>query len=636
MSGIFGIIRRDGGPVTSSDLERLGAAMAHRGPDGSDTWQGGCAGLGQLMLRSTPEAADEQLPWQDPESGLVITADARIDNRKELLAKLNGTSTCMSDSRLILEAYKCWGEACVDHLLGDYAFAIWGPRDGRLFCVRDRMGGRSFCYVDRQDFLAFASEAEALLRLPGVPWQPNEDRIANVLVPAFENRGDERTWQSSVLALMPAHLLTVTIHGRAQKRRYWEPDFTDQTSYSSLPECQEHFLAVFGEAVRCRMRVPGNLAAMMSGGLDSAGIAAMIRRMSAAGDGNKVHTYSALDDDLEGSVESRSIQSIVGCIGARAHQVSVPSFDGMVNLEDVLEAAWQRAHPVDNTLLLPAMMCLAASRDGNRVILDGACGDITTRSARLYPARLMTQGRWLEAYRECVNAADHHVYLQGLSAFSLFKQNAWRAFAPRPLKRARFRAQRPDPTELLERSLLKADFAERQNLADRIEEQCRQDESRRLAGLDYLFEQRSADYILSGLSGYERVASRYGVEARDPWADVRVVEFFSRLPVEFLVRDGWTKYLVRTSFEQELAPGVLWRHDKEHLGWKFTRRVMDASRPLLAKTMDRELDELADVVDLDAARAEYRRWESADGAAAREAVYELATLTRWLYRTKSL
>ncbi|NND58418.1 MAG: asparagine synthetase B, partial [Xanthomonadales bacterium] len=147
MSGIFGIIRRDGGTVSSEELERLGVAMAHRGPDGKDFWLEGYAGLGQLMLRSTPESADEKLPWQDTESGLVITADARIDNREELLGKLSGLNSLLPDSQLILEAFKLWGEACVDHLLGDYAFAIWDLRNRRLFCVRDRMGGGSFCYV---------------------------------------------------------------------------------------------------------------------------------------------------------------------------------------------------------------------------------------------------------------------------------------------------------------------------------------------------------------------------------------------------------------------------------------------------------------------------------------------------------
>ena len=205
MSGIFGIIHRDGKPVAPANLERMRDAMAHRGPDGSEIRVDGEVGLGQLMLCSTLESLDETLPWKDPESGLVITADARLDNRGELKSKLpvGADSSAIPDSQLILAAYKRWGEACVDHLLGDFAFAIWDPRRKRLFCARDRMGASPFCYVEKDHYIAFASEPEALLRLPGVAGRPNENLVAHIFVPAFENRGDDRSWYRDVRVLMP-------------------------------------------------------------------------------------------------------------------------------------------------------------------------------------------------------------------------------------------------------------------------------------------------------------------------------------------------------------------------------------------------------------------------------------------------
>ena len=127
MSGIFGIVNFDGEPVHQADLKRISKTMAHRGPDAANVWSENAVGLGQLMLCSTKESLREPLPWEDSSSGLVITADARIDNRAELLAALSIDSEMaptIPDSQLILLAFRKWDEACVDHLLGDFSFAI--------------------------------------------------------------------------------------------------------------------------------------------------------------------------------------------------------------------------------------------------------------------------------------------------------------------------------------------------------------------------------------------------------------------------------------------------------------------------------------------------------------------------------
>ncbi|HLF31621.1 MAG TPA: hypothetical protein VI566_11415, partial [Xanthomonadales bacterium] len=145
MSGIFGIVNTDGKPVTAQDLDRMQATLAHRGPNGSNVWLDGPAGFGQLMLHTTAESLRERLPWQHPESQLVITADARIDNRSDLSRSLqlsDSESSAMPDSQFILAAYMRWGDDCVDHLLGDFAFVIWNPRTRQLFCARDHLGVR--------------------------------------------------------------------------------------------------------------------------------------------------------------------------------------------------------------------------------------------------------------------------------------------------------------------------------------------------------------------------------------------------------------------------------------------------------------------------------------------------------------
>ncbi|RPH97019.1 MAG: asparagine synthetase B [Lysobacterales bacterium] len=637
LSGIFGIVRRDGRPVDAAELERMRDAMAHRGPDGSNIWVDASAGMGQLMLCSTPESLHETLPWQDPESGLAITADARIDNREELAAALGISGVQpVPDSRFILEAYKRWGEACVERLLGAFAFAVWSSRERRMFCGRDQMGAAPFCYVDGDRFFAFASEPEALLHLPGISREPNENLIATIFLPAFENRHDERTWQRDVSALTPAHALVAEPSMPLRKRRYWAPAATGDAPYSSQAECQERFLQLFGQAVACRLRAPGHLATMMSGGVDSAGIAVMAQRLLAGQSARQLHAYSAVDDDREASIESRSIVSMVDRLGVVPHQVAVPSLSGPVGVDDLVDAAWRHAHPVDNMLLLPAMMCLAASRDGNRVMLEGASGDVTMKLPDRYPAVFLRRGQFIRAWKECAAASRNHVYLRGSSPLRLYAQNAWRAFAPPALRLARLRAKRGDVAAVIGASLLQPAFVERLQLAERLQEQYRDDEGAMLAAPLHSRGERSLLYILWGLAGYGRVAARYGVEVRDPWADLRVFEFFARAPAEHLVRSGWTKYVARTAFLAELEPGVLWRRDKEHLGWQFTRRLMHESRGLIERLMRDSLCTLQEYVRPGACRALYDRWAAAEDGAARDAVFELVTLMLWLQRTKSL
>ncbi|MGA3360029.1 MAG: hypothetical protein ABSC87_07465 [Halobacteriota archaeon] len=124
MSGIAGIYHVDGKTVDPSELRRMTERLAHRGPDGSDTWHEGPIGLGHLMLWTTPESLHEKLPLVS--GALGITSDARIDNRDELITALNIATPPaeITDSALTLAAYERWGESCVEHLIGDFAFAI--------------------------------------------------------------------------------------------------------------------------------------------------------------------------------------------------------------------------------------------------------------------------------------------------------------------------------------------------------------------------------------------------------------------------------------------------------------------------------------------------------------------------------
>src|SRR5687768_586533 len=222
MSGICGIVRLDGGKVTSAEIAAMTAVLERRGPEGTKQWQSGPAGLGHTLLGTTPEALVETLPLTDDESGCTITADVRLDNREELLAELglDGESRVIGDGELILRAYLRWGDDCPKQLLGDFAFAIWDERQNRLFCARDHMGMRRLNYFHEPGkILVFATEPEAVLAHPLVPRRINQARIADYL-DHMEGFDLTSTFFEDVHRLPPAHGLaadstTLSVH------RYW-------------------------------------------------------------------------------------------------------------------------------------------------------------------------------------------------------------------------------------------------------------------------------------------------------------------------------------------------------------------------------------------------------------------------------
>jgi len=171
MSAIAGIHFSDERPVNHGDLSRMLDTMRHRGPDRLGLWFDGPAGLGHCLLWTTPESLNEFLPTWNSSSQLAITADARIDNRDELLASLEiprDISRETPDSKLILLAYERWSERCLERLLGDFVFAIWDRPKRTLFCARDHFGVKPFYYHHSNDGFFFASVSYTHLTLPTI------------------------------------------------------------------------------------------------------------------------------------------------------------------------------------------------------------------------------------------------------------------------------------------------------------------------------------------------------------------------------------------------------------------------------------------------------------------------------------
>lgn len=283
MSGIVGIVNLkdgfQGAPVDCDLLRRMTDSMVFRGPDAQAIWHCGSVGLGHTLLRTTDEAASEQQPLSFDDK-VWIVADARIDDRENLLRELKtkglGTSLDQPDVELILDAYLAWGESCVEHLLGDFAFAIWDERQRKLFCARDHFGIKPFFYAQTNDALIFSNTLDCVRLHPAVSDELDDLFIADFLL--FESsQQEDATAFADIRRLPPAHSLTYSTDG-LQVRPYWTLPEYDLVYYKRPGEYVEQFNELFSQAVADRLRT-SNVAVQMSGGLDSTAAAAIAHRL---------------------------------------------------------------------------------------------------------------------------------------------------------------------------------------------------------------------------------------------------------------------------------------------------------------------------------------------------------------------
>ncbi len=299
MSGIVGIVHLDGSPVDRRLLLRMVESLAYRGPDAQKVWIEGPVGFGHAMLRTTREAEHEQQP-ASLDGEVWITADARVDGRRELIEKLGSRGRselqAASDAGLILHAYHVWGEGCVEHLLGDFAFAIWDGRSRRLFCARDHFGVKPFYYAQVSESLVFSNTLDCVRLHPGISDALNELAIADFLLFDF-NQEPTTTSFAQIHRLPPAHSLTWSAHNQ-KRTRYWTLPLDGPLRYKRPVDYVEHFREVLRLAVQDRLRTD-RVGVFMSGGLDSTSVAAFAKEaLAKQPEGFELRAYTEVYDRL--------------------------------------------------------------------------------------------------------------------------------------------------------------------------------------------------------------------------------------------------------------------------------------------------------------------------------------------------
>jgi asparagine synthase (glutamine-hydrolysing) len=315
MSGIVGMYERSGAPVDRALLQALTHSISYCGPDDRQTWMNEAIGFGHTMLRTTHESLHERQPAALG-GQLWITADARIDCRDELLEGMTRASGAapavgaITDSELILRAYATWGEACVQHLRGDFSFAIWDAPKKLLFCARDHFGVKPFYYAELGELFLFSNVLDCLRKHPDVSEELNDAAIGDFLLFGL-NCDVATTTFRDVRRLPAAHAMTISSEGLGIQR-YWSAPTEGRIRYKHPEDYVEHFQILMQAAVADRMRVD-RAGILLSGGLDSGTVASIARELSGSADGIsdlRAYTvvYKSLFHDEEGACAQKTAE----------------------------------------------------------------------------------------------------------------------------------------------------------------------------------------------------------------------------------------------------------------------------------------------------------------------------------------
>lgn len=278
MSGIAGLLRFDGRPAGRHDLDRVANAVRAHGPDRSDVMVLGDVGLVHVLMRITPEDRSDRQPWRG-RSGAVITADVRLDNRDDVLARIGVTApdaVAWPDAQVLLAAWEKFGDDVWRSLRGPFAAAIWDPRARTLRLVRDHLGLNVVTWHRGAHFFAFATMPKGLFALPDVPRELNEEKFADFLV--LNHADHATTMYKKIFRVLPAHMMIVKPEGTIEQRCYWSPTdirpvrlASDQAYADGLRECLDR-------AVRRQLRSAHPIGCYLSGGLDSSSVAVLAAR----------------------------------------------------------------------------------------------------------------------------------------------------------------------------------------------------------------------------------------------------------------------------------------------------------------------------------------------------------------------
>jgi asparagine synthase (glutamine-hydrolysing) len=592
MCGLAGIVTFDGSPVPREALAAMGAALRHRGPDAQGCYvdeQGRPAvGLAhqRLSIIDLRSVANQPLPNED--GSVLVMLNGEIYNFADLRRRLEGRHRFRSDgdTETIAHLYEDRGESAVADLDGMFALALWDVTRRRLLLARDPFGKKPLYYWSDGYRFAFASEIKALLAA-GAPTAVATESLGEYLALGYVPT--PRTLFAGIKKLPPASTLIVDADGVREPRPYWDLAFPAERDVIAVPEgeARERVRTLVTEAVRKRLVADVPLGALLSGGVDSSAVAAVMARLVPG----RVKTFTVGFEGAAFFDERAHAERVARHIGAE-HHASVVRPDAAALVETLLH---HHDEPFGDSSALPTYLVAREARQHVTVALNGDGGDETFAGYDRFHAALLAQ-RIPRIARQALRSvarllpegAHYHSTLHRIRRFTdkavlplderIF---AWSTFFDLPTLRQVDGNGLVDPARLLS------------SYRDALR---RCDGASTLARLQYL---NFRTYLLDDLlPKMDRMTMAHALEARSPLLDRALVEYVASLPDNFKRRGGHGKIVLKQAVADLLPPETL-RRRKHGFGVPLADWFRGELRPMVEDTL--------------LARPRMRRWLREEG-----------------------
>jgi asparagine synthase (glutamine-hydrolysing) len=546
MCGIAGEVSIAPRPLSPELRGELCRLLRHRGPDDAGWFEspGGQARLLHTRLSIIDLSSGGHQPMRDEGRATCLSYNGEIYNYRELDAELKALGCVYrshSDTETILHAYAQWGEACVEHFNGMFAFALWDERRRVLFCARDRFGEKPFYYHVRGDgSFVFASEIKAVLAHPDVPRAADHDTLREFLAANLTDTG-ESTFFEGIRSLPAAHTLTWA-DGRLSLRRYWSVASTHRAEDRSTADWSALLLELLTSSIALRLRSDVPVGTCLSGGLDSSSIVTLMHEVHEG----PISCFSVLYDDPELS-ERSFVDALVGQLPVNAH-VAVP--DGTDLHETLRRIVWHNDQPSSSMGQYSQWHAMKlAAEHGVVVLLNGQGGDEVLAGYDRYIATGVRAFALSGHPGRARRLARTFAAVRGVAP-SLYEKQALYPLVPTAL------------LAMLDR--LSPMFTPARLAGPSLQPVGNGPPARAFRSLRaHLVADLTELSVPSLVHGEDRCSMAFSREIRLPFLDHRLVEMLLDVPQELKLKDGETKYLLRQAMRGRLPEAVRARSDKK-------------------------------------------------------------------------
>ena len=552
MCGIVGILNKNGTAVDRAVLERMTRRLIHRGPDDEGFYLDGAIGLGFRRLSIIDLSGGHQ-PMSTPDGRHTIVFNGEIYNFPELRSELEKGGEAFqthSDTEVLLRLFVREGERCLSRLNGMFAFAIWDRLEKSLFLARDRMGKKPLYLWETASHFAFASECKSFLEHPQFSKTLDPNALNHFF--QYEYVPAPLSIFQNVRKLPQGHFLTYR-GGETTIRRYWDVPLVERREVIPEPEAACRLFGLIDSAVERRLISDVPLGVLLSGGLDSSAIVAMMARHR-SGREIKTFTIGFREKSYDESAYAKSISDRFGT----DHHVQELTEEKL--LEIIPEAVSFLDEPFADYSIFPTWLLSKFTRQKMTVALGGDGGDelfagyptfFADRVARIFntlPSPLKKLVAWMAA-RLPVSDRDMSldfmvkIFLQGASFPPVVRNQVWLgAFGPEE-RRSLF--LHPPPSDPLD-------------LVSEVMKNCRSSDP----GDRILYFYQKFYLCDDILVKTDRASMATSLEVRAPLLDVNVVEFAASLPFSYKLKGTKKKYIFNKLLEPLLPEEILNRKKK--------------------------------------------------------------------------